>query len=240
MKKVVAIYMMPNSVMLEILPADRVWSPPRDAREYWGPDPVVAAPPCAQYSRMKHMARDDPAARSCAPRAVEQVREFGGVLEHPAGSLLWKECNLPAAGGIDHDEFGGWTLEVCQFFFGHVAIKRTWLYIVGVPREKVIRQLPQTHKGEGKMGKLQWENCTEPARLWTPHLSKNGKTKFEKVADQHQRLFRQRANAPQQIFTGGGGKYIPGSRWYLRIAYPFPFALFLCQTAAQAKPRTAR
>lgn len=90
----------------------------------------------------------------CARRAVEQVRKFGGVLEHPAGSRLWEACRLPLpfcddvervktcrarkrspAGGCITDHFGGYTIEVAQCEWGHVARKRTWLYLVGVPRE---------------------------------------------------------------------------------------------------------
>jgi hypothetical protein len=81
----------------------------------------------------------------CAPRAVEQVRRWGGVLEHPAGSKLWEHCGLPylagAASGYlvegpspEADRWGGYTIELDQVEWGHVARKRTWLYLVGVPR----------------------------------------------------------------------------------------------------------
>ena len=219
-----ALYMMKGSIMFDFLPKDRIWTIERDARKYAGPYPVIAAPPCAQFSRLRHFARDDAEARSCAPRAVEQVREFGGVLEHPAQSLLWKEFNLPAPGGIDTDEFGGWTLECHQFDFGHVALKKTWLYIVGVSHEEVMRLFPCK------------KNQERPFRLWTPRVSKNGKTKYETIADQRKRLFGQRTNTPQKVFTGSGQKSIPGSRWYLRIAYPPDFAAFLISVASLARP----
>jgi hypothetical protein len=91
--------------------------------------------------------------RDCAPRAAEQVRKFGGVLEHPAGSKLWEHCGLPApfcddtcrarnktpAGGcvqqITSSGLWSYTIEIDQVEWGHVARKRTWLYLVGVPRE---------------------------------------------------------------------------------------------------------
>lgn len=157
-----------------------VWDITRDARKYEGPHPVVAHPPCKLWGRLRHLAHvecPDPdcgwhgpeseaggcirvcpecghgcwSDADCAPRAVEQVRRWGGVLEHPAGSKLWEHCGLPAAVVNAHcpfvpdhidtedepfpvDAHGGYTIEVDQVEWGHVARKRTWLYLVGVPR----------------------------------------------------------------------------------------------------------
>jgi hypothetical protein len=99
----------------------------RDARFYDGPYPVVAHPPCGPWGRLRHLSRkDDPL---LAVRAVEQVRQFGGVLEHPRYSKLWEECRLPKP-GEGEDAWGGWTFEVDQCRFGHPARKMTWLYMV--------------------------------------------------------------------------------------------------------------
>jgi hypothetical protein len=101
----------------------------RDARTYAGPLPVVAHPPCGPWGRLKHFAKhDDP---TLALRAVEQARAFGGALEHPADSALWRVCRLPCVGGLP-DQWGGYTVEVNQCDWGHPTRKRTWLYIVGV------------------------------------------------------------------------------------------------------------
>lgn len=100
----------------------------RDAKTYAGPWPVVAHPPCGPWGALKHLnRRQDP---ECGPRAVEQVRAYGGVLEHPAASGLFKHCGMPAPGELP-DAWGGRTIEVCQVDWGHPARKRTWLYIVG-------------------------------------------------------------------------------------------------------------
>ena len=152
------------------------WDASRDARTYEGPHPIVAHPPCKHWSRLRHLALwtcasckrscrhcdtlgdpdELPACPECggeltgdwdcALRAVEQVRRWGGVLEHPAGSLLWKHdhCRLPepsvlksdySFGSGPIDAFGGYTIEVDQCELGHVARKCTWLYLVGVPLE---------------------------------------------------------------------------------------------------------
>ncbi len=67
--------------------------------------------------------------------AVERIRENGGVLEHPESSKLWEEMNLPKGSKID--DFGGFTISVDQFWWGHLARKRTWLYIVGIKPSEV-------------------------------------------------------------------------------------------------------
>lgn len=120
------------------LPGVDCWDEDRDARLYDGPHPVVAHPPCGPYSRLRWFCKHQPA--DCAPRAVEQVRRWGGVLEHPEASTLWRLCNLPLPGGLP-DEFGGWSVELDQVSYGHRARKRTWLYIVGVrPSDVVVRR----------------------------------------------------------------------------------------------------
>ena len=100
----------------------------RDARSYRGPHPVVAHPPCETWGRLRQFATKD--TRELAILAVEQVRTFGGVLEHPAHSALWKECGLPPPDFMFADQFGGRTYEIAQGDFGHAAPKLTWLYAV--------------------------------------------------------------------------------------------------------------
>jgi hypothetical protein len=111
------------------LPLVDCWDAARDARLYAGPWPVVAHPPCGPWSKLRHLYRGNE--HDCAPLAVEQVRAFGGVLEHPRDSRLVAHCALPRPGdGLD--AHGGQTIEVCQVDWGHVARKRTWLYCAGV------------------------------------------------------------------------------------------------------------
>jgi hypothetical protein len=98
----------------------------RDAETFSLDLPVVAHPPCGPWGRLKHLNRyQDP---RHALHAIEVVRRNGGVLEHPHGSSLWRHAGLPASG--EEDRFRGRTFEVDQCRFGHVARKRTWLYVV--------------------------------------------------------------------------------------------------------------
>ena len=102
----------------------------RDARQYSGPHPVVAHPPCGPWGLFAWNYKGGEGARECAPRAVEQVRRWRGVLEHPAGSQLWRHCDLPKP-NKPPDAHGGYTVAVRQGDWGHACVKPTWLYVVG-------------------------------------------------------------------------------------------------------------
>lgn len=112
-----------------------VYDMERDARTFDGPFPVVAHPPCRAWGRLRSFAKPRADERNLARLAVALVREFGGVLEHPAGSTLWKAQNLPRPG--ERDAFGGWTLAAPQKWWGHRAEKNTWFYIVGVEPHEI-------------------------------------------------------------------------------------------------------
>ena len=121
------------------------WDEARDARLYAGPWPVVAHPPCQRWGKLwagqplfikrtgiRKVKGDD---GGCFASALEAVRKFGGVLEHPWQSHAWPHFNLnvpPRSGGwIAADFFGGWTCCVEQGRYGHYARKPTLIYAVG-------------------------------------------------------------------------------------------------------------
>lgn len=125
---VAALFVRADSVYKTIARVD-AWDMVRDARNYSGPLPVVAHPPCRAWEQLRHMARPRPDEKELALFAVDAVRAFGGVLEHPKQSTLWPVAGLPEPGRFDR--FGGWTLPVNQNWFGHRAEKATRLYVVG-------------------------------------------------------------------------------------------------------------
>lgn len=102
----------------------------RDARSFNGSQPVIAHPPCRAWGRLSHFANPRPDEKDLAHFAIDKVRKNGGVLEHPEYSKLWAAGQLPFPG--ETDKFGGWTLPLPQYWFGHLARKNTWLYIVGI------------------------------------------------------------------------------------------------------------
>lgn len=129
----------------------------RDARTYSGPLPIVAHPPCGPWGTMRHMSsgRGEAQDVTCGPFAVDAVRRWGGVLEHPRGSSLFGHCGLPRPGELP-DACGGITFEVCQVDWGHVARKRTWLYMVGIALVDIPPKPPSrepTHWASGWKGR---------------------------------------------------------------------------------------
>ena len=126
------------------LPGCDVWDISRDARTWPGGCPVVAHPPCRAWGKLSYFAKPRPDEKDLAIFAVAQVREFGGVLEHPKDSKLWPACRLPRP--LQVDAWGGWTLPISQHWWGHRAEKMTWLYIVGVgPRAMPVIPLHLGH-----------------------------------------------------------------------------------------------
>ena len=105
------------------------WDIERDARLWPGGNPCIAHPPCRAWGQLSQMAKPRPDEKELAIYSIEMIRKHGGVLEHPRGSRLWKHMNLPMPGQVD--EYGGFTVCLDQFSFGHKAKKRSLIYICG-------------------------------------------------------------------------------------------------------------
>lgn len=125
------------------LPGVDPWDISRDARKYAGPYPVVAHPPCERWGRYwsggpsakvrRELGDDD----GCFAAALQAVRKWGGVLEHPEASHAFKKFGLPIpkflGGWTAKDAWGGASCCVAQGHYGHRAQKMTWLYAVNTP-----------------------------------------------------------------------------------------------------------
>lgn len=149
---IAALYVEPEGCYVGI-PGIDAWDEARDARRYAGPWPVVAHPPCQRWGRMATGGPSAPgrfkvgADGGCFAAALAAVRKFGGVLEHPEGSLAWDHFHLNkperTGGWVNADFEGGWTCYVEQGFYGHLSRKGTWLYAAHV-------ELPSLRWGEGE------------------------------------------------------------------------------------------
>lgn len=142
METVAALYVEKNGPYYG-LPNVDPWDVERDARNYRGPYPVIAHPPCKRWGRywsggpsakVRRILGDDD---GCFAAALWAVRTFGGVIEHPEASHAWRWFGLarpPKSGGwIRAGDERGHTCCVEQGHYGHVARKATWLYAV-LPR----------------------------------------------------------------------------------------------------------
>ena len=164
-RTVAALYVDPDGPYSKVEGVD-LWPEARDARLYAGPHPVVAHPPCDRWSRMAPMhgnVGEDGGKFVCA---LDAVRRFGGVLEHPYGSFAWTAYGLkhpPTGGGwVSAGWDGGWTCHVEQGNYGHAAPKATWLYAIAT-------NLPSLKWGPSRaQGRIQSMSSTDPRRRMTP------------------------------------------------------------------------
>lgn len=133
MQRTVAALFCRSDSVYKSMPFVDAWDEGRDARNWPGGSPLVAHPPCRLWAKLRQFAKasEPEMERQLAVDAVKHIREFGGVLEHPAESTLWAHCGLPLPGRAP-DAFGGWTAEIRRCDWGHKAEKLTWLYIVGL------------------------------------------------------------------------------------------------------------
>ena len=175
MSQQVAILFARADSIYKTLPGCDVWDAERDALKWPGGSPIVAHPPCRAWGALRQFAHPMPGERELALWAVDRVREFGGVLEHPAGSTLWKAKRLPRPG--DSDQFSGRCIAINQWDFGHRAQKRTWLYAVGihwgdflrVPKRAGIVTHVITHAHGKRKGDSGWRpRVTNAEREHTP------------------------------------------------------------------------
>jgi hypothetical protein len=91
--------------------------------------PAIYHPPCQSWSRLRKFSNFVPGNHWLGVWAFIRVRRFGGILEQPESSYLFKFMKAPLP-GTGYDHFGGRTVVIDQVKYGHKCRKRTWLYIV--------------------------------------------------------------------------------------------------------------
>lgn len=189
---VAALYVIPNGPYANI-PGIDLWPESRDARKYNGPWPVVAHSPCQRWgrywfggpsARVRQKLGDD---GGCFKSALQAVRKWGGVLEHPEASHAFKKFYLPIpnfhGGWTRKDWFGGKSCCVSQGNYGHRARKMTWLYAVsrgklpelkwGIPLTAKVQPDLGYHSAEERRRAVKTGVCqrlSHRQRLLTPEL----------------------------------------------------------------------
>lgn len=140
LRTVAALYVEPKGCYVGV-PGVEPWDEARDARDYAGPHPVVAHPPCQRWGRFWHGSTRKPHQYKLGDdggsfeKALHAVLRWGGVLEHPAHSKAWDAFGLrkPEAGkgwqrgDMGHPSSGYSVCYVEQGHYGHASRKPTWL-----------------------------------------------------------------------------------------------------------------
>jgi hypothetical protein len=86
------------------------------AQAYAGPYPVVCHPPCGPWGKFKWRCKHED--KTLGILAIDHVHRWGGVVEQPLGSTLFRDHGRPGA-----------RLTRCnQQDYGHQCLKQTLLY----------------------------------------------------------------------------------------------------------------
>lgn len=133
-----------------------IWTKERDAWNYNGTNKVIAHPPCQQWSRLRKFAKEDQREKELAIYCYQLVKNYGGILEHPAGSTLFEYMGTPR----------GQIRSIDQSWFGFPARKRTYLYVNGIDLEpyqlsfnavqKKVQDLSQKQRSKMPIAMCQW------------------------------------------------------------------------------------
>lgn len=135
----------------------------RNALTWPGGRPAIFHPPCRSWGQLSHMAKPRPGERELAEWAMRMVRRYGGVLEHPINSKLWKESRCHGWGL--RDQWGGVLVPCAQSAFGHRAPKFTGLYMVGIDIPSIPEPRPTTNVVEN-MGRPEREATPPELAAW--------------------------------------------------------------------------
>lgn len=150
------------------------WDIKRDATKWPGGEPIIAHPPCRAWGNYRHKAKPREGEKELAIWAIEQVNKWGGVVEHPKNSQIWKESELIKP---------GWILNIDQKWFGHRANKNTNLYIVGLKPKEIPPypiKLERYETTVERMGRAERERTPEKLAIWLLTLIKEIK-KTQKI-----------------------------------------------------------
>jgi len=172
-REMISVLFAARNSIYKTIPGLDVWDEDRDALKWPGGNPGIFHPPCRLFSQIAYLAKSAPQEeKQLGYWSVDAVRKNGGVLEQPANSSLWRECEIAMPGSSDGD---GFSISVPQFWFGHKARKNTWLYICGM-RLKDLPSIPfklgeATHTVGGGLSESRKRNVVYKPSLWSTERS---------------------------------------------------------------------
>lgn len=95
-----------------------LWDIKRNAYNYNGTNKIIGHPPCQQWSKLKGLAKENKLEKELGLFVWEKVQQYGGIIEHPAGTSLFKYV------GANPKQI----IKVNQNWWGFKAKKETLLY----------------------------------------------------------------------------------------------------------------
>ena len=142
----------------------------RNALTWSGGCPGIFHPPCRSWANLAHFAKPREGERELALWAMAKVREFGGVLEHPFNSKLWREAGCLSPGV--RDQHGGILVPVLQSWWGHRAAKKSCIYVVGpLPEIPYLADAPTATTVE-RMGRAERERTPPALASWLVEVAR--------------------------------------------------------------------
>jgi len=91
--------------------------------------PAIYHPPCRLFSRLKTFSKADKSEKELAFWSIEKVNKYGGLIEHPLGSSLFKES------GIKLNDDNHIIIKLSNF--GFEAEKKTIIYFNGIEKNEL-------------------------------------------------------------------------------------------------------
>lgn len=163
-----------------------IYDSDRDARSFPGGMPVIAHPPCRAWSAFcSHQAKPAPGEQELGLWCAEQVRKWGGILEQPAHSRLWKAAGLPYPGASEGPL--SWSMAIWQSWWGYPQKKATWLYFSGIQISDVSCPLRLTRPAESRraeqcMSRRQRSATSLPLATWLVNIARKSTGGVEEKA----------------------------------------------------------
>lgn len=143
----------------KVMPFVDAYDHQRDALTWPGGCPAIYHPPCRAWGRYKAVAKPRDGERELALWSLSMVRRFGGVIEHPLSSDLWRSAGCLSPG--IRDAHGGVLVTLNQGDFGHRAPKATGLYLVGCDVPALPFELASCSHSVERMGRAERERTPE-------------------------------------------------------------------------------
>lgn len=141
----VPVYFVKNNSHYKKLNAD-CYDIDRDALTTKRTDIGIYHPPCRLFSKLKYFSKADYSEKNLAYWSIDRIQEYGGILEHPNGTSLFKEKNIKLTASN--------CIKVNLSWFGFQCEKSTLIFYNKIQLED-FPQLPLNFNAiESKVSKL--------------------------------------------------------------------------------------